>query len=82
MLLLVCPLAVRAVRKAEAEGLRVLTPAEAAQQADVIMLLIPDQHHREVFEREHSSSSRSWQNVADGPWFQPAFFADCPTCRY
>ena len=39
-------------QKAEAEGLRVLTPAEAAQQADVIMLLIPDQHHREVFERD------------------------------
>ena len=38
-------------QKAEAEGLRVLTPAEAAQQADVIMLLIPDQHHREIFER-------------------------------
>jgi len=39
-------------QKAEAEGLRVLTPADAAQQADVIMLLIPDQHHREVFERD------------------------------
>ena len=38
--------------KAEAEGLRVLTPAAAAQQADVIMMLIPDQHHREVFERD------------------------------
>jgi len=39
-------------QKAKAEGLRVLTPAEAAQQADVIMLLIPDQHHREIFERD------------------------------
>src|SRR5256884_5329609 len=39
-------------QKAEAEGLPVLTPAEAAQQADVIMMLIPDQHHREVFERD------------------------------
>lgn len=38
--------------KAEAEGLRVMTPADAVQQADVIMILIPDQHHREVFERE------------------------------
>lgn len=38
--------------KAEADGLRVLTPADAAQQADVIMILIPDQHHREVFERD------------------------------
>lgn len=39
-------------QKAEVEGLHVLTPAEAAQQADVIMLLIPDQHHREIFERD------------------------------
>jgi len=38
--------------KAEAEGLRVMTPADAAQQADVIMILIPDELHREVFERD------------------------------
>ena len=38
--------------KAEADGLRVMTPAEAAEQADVIMILIPDQYHREVFERD------------------------------
>jgi ketol-acid reductoisomerase len=38
--------------KAEANGLRVLTPADAAQQADVIMILIPDELHREVFERD------------------------------
>jgi ketol-acid reductoisomerase len=38
--------------KAEADGLRVMTPADAAEQADVIMILIPDQHHYAVFERE------------------------------
>ncbi|HTI13283.1 MAG TPA: ketol-acid reductoisomerase [Dictyobacter sp.] len=38
--------------KAEAGGLRVLTPADAAQQADVIMILIPDELHKEVFERD------------------------------
>ena len=38
--------------KAEAEGLRVMTPADAAEQADVIMILIPDEKHREVFERD------------------------------
>ena len=38
--------------KAEAEGLSVVTPAVAAEQADVIMILIPDQNHREVFERD------------------------------
>ena len=38
--------------KAEAEGLSVVTPGVAAEQADVIMILIPDQNHREVFERD------------------------------
>ncbi len=38
--------------RAEADGLQVMTPADAAQQADVIMILIPDQTHREVFERD------------------------------
>src|SRR5712671_2623658 len=38
--------------KAEAEGLRVMSPADAAEQADIIMILIPDQHHKEVFERD------------------------------
>src|SRR5439155_23189524 len=38
--------------KAEAEGLQVMTPAAAAEQADVIMVLIPDQYHREVCERD------------------------------
>src|SRR5579875_3094124 len=38
--------------KAEAEGLRVVTPAEAAEQADIIMILIPDEHHKAVFERD------------------------------
>jgi ketol-acid reductoisomerase len=38
--------------KAEAAGLRVLNVADAAQWADVITILIPDELHREVFERD------------------------------
>jgi len=38
--------------KAEAAGLRVATPAEAAEQADVIMILIPDELHKSVFEKD------------------------------
>ncbi len=38
--------------KAEADGLQVTTTADAAAQADVIMILIPDQNHRDVFERD------------------------------
>ncbi|WP_198658974.1 ketol-acid reductoisomerase [Nocardiopsis sp. FIRDI 009] len=38
--------------KAEEEGLRVLTPAEAAREADVIMILVPDHIHRDLYAKE------------------------------
>jgi ketol-acid reductoisomerase len=38
--------------KAEAEGLRVLTPAEAVEEADVIVILTPDQVQRKVYAEE------------------------------
>ena len=42
----------RSRAKAEAEGLRVLTPAEAAEEADVIVILAPDQHQRKLYAEE------------------------------
>ena len=38
--------------KAEAEGLRVVTVAEAAAEADLIMILAPDQHQRKIYADE------------------------------
>ncbi|WP_067818680.1 ketol-acid reductoisomerase [Actinomadura kijaniata] len=38
--------------KAEAEGLRVLTPAEAAEEADLIMILAPDHLQRAIYEND------------------------------
>jgi len=38
--------------KAQAAGLAVAETAEAARQADFIMLLAPDQHHVEIYERD------------------------------
>src|ERR1051325_6683665 len=35
--------------KAEEEGLRVVTPAEAAAEADVIMVLAPDTAQRKIY---------------------------------
>lgn len=35
--------------KAESEGLRVVTPAQAAQEADIIMVLVPDHLQRNVY---------------------------------
>ncbi len=38
--------------KAEAEGLRVMTPAEAVEEADVVVILAPDQHQRRLYSEE------------------------------
>src|SRR5512142_432800 len=38
--------------KAEGAGLRVVTPAEAAKEADVVMMLIPDQTQKRVYDAE------------------------------
>jgi ketol-acid reductoisomerase len=38
--------------KAEAEGLRVVTPAEAVEEADVIVVLAPDQVQRRLYTEE------------------------------
>src|SRR5258708_8078199 len=46
------PVGSKSSEKAEADGIQVTTTADAAEQADVIMILIPDQNHKEVFERD------------------------------
>jgi len=40
------------IKAAEKEGLKVMTPAEAAKAADVIMILAPDTSQRAVFEND------------------------------
>jgi ketol-acid reductoisomerase len=39
-------------KKAEAEGLKVMTVADAAAWADAIMMLAPDELHRDIYDRE------------------------------
>lgn len=38
--------------KAEEEGLRVVSPAEATREADVVMILVPDHIHRDLYAEE------------------------------
>ncbi|MDS1272006.1 ketol-acid reductoisomerase [Lipingzhangella sp. LS1_29] len=38
--------------QAEDDGLRVVTPSQAAQEADLIMILAPDHFHRDLFAEE------------------------------
>lgn len=44
--------------KAEAEGLRVLSVADAAAEADLIMILAPDQHQRKIYAEEIAPNLR------------------------
>ena len=39
----------KSIAKAEAEGLRVLPVAEAVEEADVIVILAPDQYQRIIY---------------------------------
>jgi ketol-acid reductoisomerase len=59
--------------KAEAEGLRVLTPSEACAEADVIMILAPDTAHRKIYEEAIAP------NLADG---KALFFGHGFNIRY
>ena len=63
----------RSRAKAEAEGLRVLTVAEAAAEADVIMILTPDQVQRTVY------AESIQPNLKDG---DAIFFAHGFNIRY
>lgn len=42
----------RSKAKAEADGLKVMTVSEAAKSSDVVMMLIPDERQRDVYEEE------------------------------
>src|SRR5579884_1393981 len=39
-------------KRAEQDGWQVLLPSEAASQADMIMLLVPDQYQHDVYEHD------------------------------
>ncbi|HSP38910.1 MAG TPA: ketol-acid reductoisomerase [Frankiaceae bacterium] len=59
--------------KAEAEGLRVLTPFDACAEADVIMILAPDTAHRKIYEESVAP------NLTDG---KALFFGHGFNIRY
>ena len=59
--------------KAEADGLRVVTPAEAVEEANVIMVLVPDHVQRDLYKEAIEP------NLAEG---DALFFAHGFTIRY
>ncbi|HXD27675.1 MAG TPA: ketol-acid reductoisomerase, partial [Arthrobacter sp.] len=59
--------------KAEAEGLRVVTVAEAAEEADVIMILTPDQVQAKVYQDEIASHLKAGDALFFGHGFNIRF---------
>ncbi|WP_166140265.1 ketol-acid reductoisomerase [Nocardioides ochotonae] len=59
--------------KAEAEGLRVLTPAEAAAEADVVVILAPDQHQRKLYAEEIAPHLNAGDTLVFGHGFNIRF---------
>jgi ketol-acid reductoisomerase len=56
-------------KKAEAEGLEVVTPAEAAQWADVLMILVPDEKQAVLYANEIEPHLRAGQHIMFGHGF-------------
>src|SRR3954454_2639782 len=52
------------VAKAEAAGLRVLSISEAAREADVIMLLLPDTEQKRIYESDVAPNLEAGDAVA------------------
>ncbi|NNF04765.1 MAG: ketol-acid reductoisomerase [Rhodothermales bacterium] len=55
--------------EAESHGLRTATVAAAAEEADVVMLLIPDQHQKRVYDAEIRPAMRPGKTLAFGHGF-------------
>ena len=64
--------------KAEAAGLRVLTPAEAASQADVVMLTLPDETAADIYREEIEPHLQSGNYLAVAHGFNIHFGAIRP----
>ena len=59
--------------KAEAEGLRVLTPREAAEESDLIVVLAPDQHQRKLYAEEIAPALTPGDTLVFGHGFNIRF---------
>ncbi|WP_370074966.1 ketol-acid reductoisomerase [Nocardioides sp.] len=59
--------------KAEAEGLKVMTPAEAAAEADVVVILAPDQHQRKLYADEIEPNLQPGNSLVFGHGFNLRF---------
>ncbi len=64
------PAGSRSRAKAQADGLAVKTPAEAAAEADVVMILTPDTGQAKLFKRRHRPGPEAGQHADVRPRLQ------------
>ena len=60
-------------KRAQKDGLRVVTVPEAAKQADIMMILIPDDKQREMYDNDIAPHLRKGQALAFGHGFNIHF---------
>jgi ketol-acid reductoisomerase len=63
----------RSRAKAEAEGLRVLTPSEAVEESDVVVILAPDQVQRTLYAKEIAPHLAAGDTLVFGHGFNIRF---------
>ena len=56
-------------KEAEEAGLKVMTVSEAAEWGDIVMILLPDQNHKEVYENEIKDHLKEGNTLAFGHGF-------------
>jgi ketol-acid reductoisomerase len=61
------------VEKARGQGLEVLEPGEAASRGDIVMMLVPDELHRQIWEEEVRDGIASGNTVMFGHGFSIHF---------
>ena len=59
--------------KAEEQGLRVVSPAQAAEEADVVMILTPDHVQRHVYKESIEPNLKAGDTLAFGHGFNIRF---------
>src|SRR3982074_1190735 len=59
----------KSVEEARSHGLEVLAPADAASRGDIVMMLVPDELHRQIWEEEVRDGVASGNTVMFGHGF-------------
>ena len=67
------------VAKAEAHGLKVLSVAEAVAQADLVMILTPDEFHGDLYKSRNRTKHQAGCDTCVFTWFLNPLQPSCST---